>query len=35
MKANERVTEPRHGFPGARRAHGGVEGHIGASHMTV
>ncbi len=27
---SERVTEERHGFPGALRALGGVGGHIGA-----
>ena len=29
-----RVTEERHGFPGALRARGGVEGHVGAPHLT-
>jgi len=27
-----RVTEERHGFPGALRALGGVGGHLGAPH---
>jgi hypothetical protein len=27
-----RVTEERHGFPGARRALAGVGGHLGAPH---
>jgi hypothetical protein len=27
---SERVTEERHGFPGALRALGGVGGHVGA-----
>jgi hypothetical protein len=29
---SERVTEERHGFPGALRALGGVGGHVGAPH---
>ncbi len=28
----ERVIEARHGFPAARRALGGVGGHVGAPH---
>ena len=28
-----RVIEERHGFPGALRALGGVEGHVGAPHV--
>src|SRR5262249_8147035 len=28
-----RVIEERHGFPGARRAWGGVGGHLGAPHL--
>jgi hypothetical protein len=28
-----RVTEERHGFPGALRAYGGVGGHVGAPHV--
>ena len=27
------VIEDRHGFPGAVRALGGVEGHFGAPHV--
>jgi hypothetical protein len=29
----KRLTEKRHGFPGALRALGGVGGHIGAPHV--
>ena len=29
---SERVTEERHGCPGALRALGGVGGHVGAPH---
>ncbi len=29
---SKRVIEARHGFPGARRALGGVGGHVGAPH---
>ena len=32
MKVRKRVTEDRHGFPGAVRALGGVGGHVGAPH---
>jgi len=28
-----RLTEERHGFPGALRALGGVGGHVGAPHV--
>ena len=27
------MTEERHGFPGALRVMGGVEGHVGAPHV--
>jgi hypothetical protein len=30
---SERVTEERHGLPGALRAQGGVGGHVGAPHV--
>ncbi len=28
-----RMTEERHGFPGALRVMGGVGGHVGAPHV--
>jgi len=30
---SKRMIEERHGFPGALRALGGVEGHLGAPHI--
>jgi hypothetical protein len=30
-----RVIAERHGYPGARRALGGVGGHVGAPHVTI
>jgi hypothetical protein len=30
-----RAIEERHRFPGALRAMGGVEGHVGAPHMEI